>query len=127
VLGHVGGAKAIPMLVEHTKRKAAELSLDEAEAIGNALGKASPQDAFPILIEWAEYKSGLRSILSKIRKDDTGNRSTAVIAAYGLIHCHHAASGEAIRGLLSRWTSDADVTHRLQRALDQLEKGRHHG
>jgi hypothetical protein len=103
------------------------MSFEEAESIGSSLGEASPTDALPVLLEWADVKSGFRSILSKIRKDAPGDRMLAAVTAAGLAHCRDAESTEALRGLLARWASDAEITIRLQQALDRLEKGQDHG
>ncbi len=127
-LGRVGGSKAVPLLAEHAKRRvAANMSFEEAEAIGSALGQASPADALPVLLEWADVKSGFRSILSKIRKDAPGDRMLTAVIASGLAHCRDTASAETLRGLLARWASDAELTIRLQQALDRIEKGQGHG
>lgn len=122
-LGRLGGAKAVPMLAEYAKQRAAKgLSFEEAEGIGTAMALASRTESVAALLEWVNAKSGLRSILSKIRKDATDDRMLLVVAVAGLARCPGPAADQGIRAVLARAAGDFELETRCQRALDDREK-----
>ena len=124
-LGHVGGSKAVPMLVEHIKRRMDCLSIKEAAASGVALGEASPEEALPTLLEWVGMKSALQSVLSRFRKDSPGDRMLAVVTASGLARCGHAKfevskCQHALQSLGKRWANDPEIAPIVHNAINTL-------
>ena len=126
-LGKLGGAKAIPMLAEHARRRAGgNMSVIEAEGVGQSMAGSSVSDALPIFLEWAQASSGIRSLLSKIRKDGPGNRALSFAAVAGLALCPGRESEAALRGMLSRAADDPELADCCQRALDNRKEGPTH-
>lgn len=126
-LGERGGGKAVPMLADHARARARSgMDPEEAEAIGRAMAGASTTDAVQVFLEWAQGSGGLRSLLSKIRKDAPGSRPLLIVAIAGLQACPGKQSEAALRSLLSRASDDPELTERIQRALDSRRGGPDH-
>ena len=118
LLGAVGGAKAIPLLAEQAKsRAAAGMSYDEADAVGCAMAIASVSDSLPALLEWSGSRSGLRSFLSRLRKDAPDERCLMFVAVAGLELCPGEEAEAAIEGVMARAGADVDLIDRCRRAL----------
>lgn len=125
-LARLGGAKAVPMLAEHARRRASEgMEPREAEAIGRAMARCSVDEALPVLRAWTQAGSGLRSLLSKIRKASPADRMLYVAAVEGLALCPEKEAKGLLQGVLSR-SDDPDLADRCQRALDRLQEGQRH-
>ncbi|MCL2824817.1 MAG: hypothetical protein FWD57_12585, partial [Polyangiaceae bacterium] len=128
-LGDVGGAKAVPMLADRAKRNADDLSLDEAATIGSAIGRACPEEALPILLEWVDSKSGFLSVLSMLRKETPGSRNLAIATALGLSECgltlrNESRIDDALKVLCTRWARDHEIASRIRAAFNRLRKER---
>lgn len=125
-LGTLGGTKAIPMLVEHGKNRARKEMGDlEAEALGTAIAVASVEDGTPVLLQWAGASSGIKSLLSKIRKDAPGDRPLVYAAVAGLELCPGRDAEAVIQQVLARSQDDPGLADRCQKALEARRGGGH--
>jgi hypothetical protein len=78
---------------------------------------ASVTDSMPALLEWSGSRAGLRSLLSRLRKDTPDERLLMVAAVAGLELCPGAEAESAIEGVMARANDDPRLMERCRKAL----------
>ena len=106
-LAERGGARAVPLLVDHLRKMASMgISDTEAAALGRGMASAAPDEAARMFAQWAAAGKGLRGVLSRLAKQSSEERAMLWAAVCGVELCPGEANDKLLESIFAQTSGD---------------------